>query len=137
MTIFGLEKDTSVLKILREVSEFKFHLSGSKFFGYSNKKSDTDLFVQDSTQVRRFLQHLGFKPFGGRYYGIILDQDACDVYRLREGKSWIDVQLSKDFEARIKAHKLAVSAKVPWVLIPKKQRYLVWNILFAAVRQIG
>jgi len=47
-----------------ESSEFKFRLTGSRFFGGAKEGSDYDFYVESGSDVESFLKNLGFVDLG-------------------------------------------------------------------------
>jgi hypothetical protein len=78
-------------------SKFHFFLTGSRFFGKCGSGADFDFFVEDSPEVRSFLEANGFKPVA--YYPGSIVGKCHEVYR--SGK--IDVQCVLDAEKKNQA----------------------------------
>lgn len=123
-------------------SSFQFHLTGSCIIrrraDLPDNLSDADFFVEDSKEVRAYLEEeLGFKLLdpgcGAQRYG---DSSIASIYRYRFGLVWvrhIDVQL-------IKPEKMAVKISVNNFLIEnpevlsrcrssKKMERAMWDAL--------
>jgi len=60
MAIVANNKTETIIDKL-EKSKFSFYLTGSKYFGQDTALSDTDYFVEDSCEIRQFLEKLGFE----------------------------------------------------------------------------
>lgn len=106
--LHGVTDNTlSVLKAM-EQSEFNFHLTGSRFFGGARMDSDWDFFVQDSPEVRSWIEGHEFnKEFEGKnYYG---DPNIAVVYRYRNS---IHVQVVPDAFAKSFVQRALVKAEV-------------------------
>lgn len=120
--LIGLHKDNT-LDILHK-STFKFHLTGSRYFGTAHNGSDTDFFVQDSPEVRKFLEENGFKTIPGKYR----DTQTTDVFK-RES---IDIQVVKDYSLKLKAQELILfmcaNKHFKWPY--KNERCKLWNCAF-------
>lgn len=85
---------------------FDFHLTGSQFFGGARSDSDWDFYVQDSDDVKRWLDKKGFfrvpamdKDIPGSYQ----DTNTVDVFRHECG---IDIQVQEDVRIKMIAHEI-------------------------------
>jgi len=111
-----------------ENSNFKFFLTGSRFFGTHHENSDWDFFVEDSPQIRKVLENWGFVEENKYHY---FDMLTNIVYAHKQAN--IHVQCVKN--ARIKEHiqnsLLETTKKHPnfWTYLPKCYRHLVWKAM--------
>lgn len=97
-----LNKVEQVLQEM-EKSIFAFHLTGSRFFGFSNEKSDYDFFVEKESGLTDFLQSfLGFKQHSCSSYK---DSQTVEVYRSNT-LPWVDVQIVKNAKVKVAAQNL-------------------------------
>lgn len=81
----------SILAVMA-VSEYKYTLTGSRFFGMSNEMSDYDFYCMDERGVERELSGLGFQRLFGS--GSAYHDDPSVHYVMRH-QSGIDVQIIK------------------------------------------
>lgn len=94
-------QDAHLARRLLQHTDFKFYLTGSRFFGTHRRSSDWDLFVQHSYWAISYLESIGFQPrlpelmdeLMSKYVG---DPQICDVYEL--GK--VQVQIVQDAELK-------------------------------------
>ena len=119
--------------------DYKFYLTGSRYFGGATENSDYDFFIQDSDEVARDLLHHGFELLpsyscdGSGEKRLARDHDIIRVMRFTDtdinGKPFqIDVQLVADVKRRAAIIKWAKYSE----LIPKlskKDRPDFWNLL--------
>lgn len=126
--MLNFKREKTVLELLEE-SSFQFYLAGSKYFGHAVADSDTDLMCEYSPEAVEFLLTIGFHLNSiGNYFQ--LDVNCIMVMSYGEGCNKIDIQLAKDIDCRIEAHKLAKERKIPWLYIAKENRHRIWNSIF-------
>lgn len=78
-------------------SKFDFYQTGSRYWGTPNENSDWDFFVQDSQQVREFLEKLGFNNNSEATYRGDVCCRAVYVFDLHEDRKLrVEVQLVSD-----------------------------------------
>jgi hypothetical protein len=112
-------------------SKFDFYLTGSRFFGSANETSDYDFFTP-TTSVVDFLSSLGFNVVCGEYAG---DPNCLCVYRYKNDKVQIDIQLVRDLQLKqkvqslIKEHNLLLGHD-------KYEAKIVWTTAFYIVREM-
>lgn len=97
-------------------SEFKFHLTGSTYFRGAGK--DLDFFVEDSNNIRSFLQSLGFKRRSSNY----IDCNCIEVWRKDES---IDVQIVYNAELK---QRVQEKFKNKGIINPTTEQ---WDLAFA------
>lgn len=118
-------------------SVHKFGLTGSRFFGGYDEKSDWDFFVKNNSDVRLFLEELGFQEekFTGytdeltvmvmrKYYyscKFYVDQHSDDCQH-------VDIQLVSDFELKEKASKILLRNFRGTLPGDKDDRKSLWNM---------
>lgn len=112
---------------LEEMPE-KFYLTGSRFFGTSDLKSDFDFFVEDKATLLTRLENLGFIKSP-------LSYPDCQTISVFTHPSNIHVQIVKDARLKQKAqeiiekHKLLVGVRPYW----HKE---IWNIVLKTIEEI-
>lgn len=109
---------------LLQTSEFKFYYTGSKFFGGQTEKSDVDFFVQDSKEVRKFLEDNGFSLDEGISYR---DKGCSAVYEYYS-RPMIHVQVVGDVNIKRVAQDILIASGVHMASIPKESRKYIWNV---------
>lgn len=119
--------------------DYKFYLTGSRYFGGATASSDFDFFIQSSDEVARDLIHHGFEMLpsyshdGSGEKRLARDEDILGVMRFQdmtsEGKPFqIDVQLVQDVKRRLEIVKLVkYSGLIP--KLDKKDRPDFWNAM--------
>lgn len=82
-------------------SEFKFRLTGSRFFGRATSASDYDFYIESSPEVEDFLAKLGFEENGdsSHYHQ---DRLMHKLYTLEAYGHTIHVQLIFPEQIRLK-----------------------------------
>lgn len=118
-------------------SRYQFALTGSRYHNTTTPSSDWDFFVQDSDNVRKFLNDLGFVPESvtySRYKDSFTD--AVYVLHNKDHSKRIHVQLVKDFDAKkwantqIKINGFSEVIRKPslnhWKIIDHRAR--IWNL---------
>lgn len=142
--LVGIELSGQQLTLDRmQNSSYKFHLTGSRFFGKATQVSDWDFFCENSQEIRNFLRDLGFrelsktKRFGKdavkvtSYEFAYVDQNVAEVWRHKLYQ--IDVQLQKDVGLKLTAQNI-LKEILPCVGLAKEQRFKLWNAAFRAAR---
>jgi hypothetical protein len=115
-----------------QTSEFVFHLTGSQFFGNARVDSDYDFLVQDSLQVREFLQDLGFKKLSNNDYN---DSSIVAVFRYYQGSARsVDVQCVKNVELKLKAQDLIRECYGSDLPKDRLERCRLWNLAVRAAQ---
>ena len=118
---------TGILSVLRNTQEHEFYLTGSKFFvGTGN---DTDYFVADSQEVRKWLEFHGFNRIGSKEHNYN-DTNCSALYRIIcpvEGQ--VDVQCLIDVEMKNTVQTILKK----WGKNPKSD--VIWDIMFEAYRE--
>lgn len=94
MIIYG---NNNLLNKLTELasSPFEFYPTGSRHLGGARQDSDWDFFVEDSNEVRSYLEEIGFTQiFHNRYAD---DPQIVSLFRFSwSTTSYIDVQVVQD-----------------------------------------
>lgn len=113
-----------------KASGYKFHLTGSRYFGNHHSQSDWDYIVQNSAGVHDFLVDLGFTFTKDReHYN---DVNTVSVYSLQYGvNTWekIDVQLSRDINEKIAAQNCIVRFFPTGLTADKKMNSRIWEMV--------
>ena len=137
-------KSPTVLERMGD-SPFHFYLTGSRFFGTADERSDWDYFVDDSDEVRDFLQNLGFydisNPPRSQHRGWDYDEGPRipEVYDLKdvqgtnaifEHRSGIHVQLVQDASHKNQIQVLLKGRGFPWGCKDKYILRKIWNLMF-------
>lgn len=115
---------------------FKFHLTGSRFFGYENDDSDWDFFIgiitAQTRPVRKWLLENGFfHELNDHYNSPPFDplNDALQVWRHHT----VNVHIQIVSDARKKLRTQEAINNVPGIAnllraLPKEQRSLIWKM---------
>ena len=105
---------------------YKFHLTGSRYFGGYNEHSDTDYFVQNQRYLETDLKDLGFTRVISRQTDY-QDRDCISIWH--HELAAIHIQIVKDAEKKLKIQQ---QLKKSTVLshIPKEKRYLIWDMAY-------
>ena len=115
-----------------QTSQFVFHLTGSQFFGNARVDSDYDFLVQDSLQVREFLQSSGFKKLHNSGYD---DSSIVAVFHYHGvNKPSVDVQCVKNVEVKLKAQDLVRECYGSDLPKDRLERYRMWNLAIRAAQ---
>lgn len=114
----------SVVSMMEE-SDYTFYLTGSRFFGGSNSKSDWDYFVEDSKEVRKFLENTGFwmmdkEDSTTTHYG---DASMVALYSRND----IHIQVVKDAYLKHRAQAF-LTRHANMKSVPKICRRHLWNM---------
>ena len=106
-----------------DTSEYKFYLTGSRFFGGCQvNESDYDFFVESTPQIVVFLYNLGFK-----------DITASSMYKdslihvIMRHPTGIDVQVVNNIYLKIKAQALLKELGIFTWLTDKNYRRVLWD----------
>lgn len=98
---------------LRE-SNHEFYVTGSRFFGTEHFFSDWDFFVQDSYEVRQFLDSIGFRRMSITETGYSEDSTIVEVWNSFDSQFYED---DRDNEVQVQLVKNAeLKNKVQWAL---------------------
>ena len=116
--ILNSRQNKTVLEAL-EKSNYKFYLTGSKFFRpAASFRSDTDFFTSELVGLDTFLTSLGFRKVSSRYH----DKNTLYVYRnLRER---IDIQVCRNVEVKQRIQDLFIKLGI---LDPTSEQ---WNVAY-------
>lgn len=113
---------------------YKFHLTGSHYFGGSTKGSDYDFFVQEGVDIELDLEELGYELINHADY--VDDKSIVRVYEKithdRIAKSKIQIQLVEDAEKKCQVQKLLKQyfpGRLPGM---KNDRSALWNLAYLA-----
>jgi hypothetical protein len=113
--------DSSVIGVLNKdlfsisSSDHKFALTGSRFFGGYDEKSDWDFFIKNNSDVRLFLEELGFQEekftgYTDELTVMVVRKYYCSCKfsdnQHSDDCQHIDIQLVSDFELKEKASKI-------------------------------
>jgi len=124
-------------------SSLNFYPTGSRYFGGVTKDSDWDFFVEDSGQVRGFLDDLGFTPNDSETYDDSTVVGVWSYYTNNsrdKGLTKIDVQLVG--ESRISS-KLMVQRLLKDhfgnIGLPgdKQTQRDIWKLMFRSLTTLG
>ena len=135
MSIIGNTYFKNVLEILKS-SDFKFFLTGSRFFDTCTAHSDYDFFTQDTNDVRTFLKVLLFKEHHNYNYSH-LDLLTNTVLKLDPSIEFpvsIDIQLvsnaslKSEVQDTIKTFNLLTN-------IDKNFHYHIWNNIIESFKK--
>lgn len=93
---------------LMDNSDFRFVLTGSRFFNPGGITQDYDFFTVNDAGVREWLIRHDFKVLS-RYlmesgYGSVTGQSAVFRKNHNDGSPWVDVQLVDNFASKVKAN---------------------------------
>jgi len=80
--------------------KYKFHLTGSRFFGTARENSDWDFFTAHSISVRQYLLEMGFVTLT-ESCSSYNDQETRSVMRFVDNRLQIDVQLVNDVKKKV------------------------------------
>ena len=104
-------------------SQFKFYLTGSRYFGNATATSDWDFFVQDSPMVRKWLESEGY--WHGTKFNEedphYVDDFMTVLYQC--GNVHIQVIQYVDWKYRTQVF----LKNFPWNTVEKNHRDRVWN----------
>lgn len=125
----------SVIQNLRN-SEFKFYLTGSRFFNTAREDSDWDFFVEDDgiaieRSLRSFITEEGFLNETNIEYK---DKETVAVWKhITEP---IHIQIVKDARLKLDAQFLIQSMGLHWQIARDGKAYskLMWNLAYKTVR---
>lgn len=88
-------------------SSFKFHLTGSRYFGGVKVESDWDLFIEESEEVIQFLSSIGFEMDFESFYddpSVIAVYYGYCIHHDRRVK--VDVQLVSNAELKLEVQRV-------------------------------
>lgn len=91
--IIGITKPNTIHGLLSE-SQFRFYLTGSRYFGSTTSTSDWDFFVADTPEVTNWLTNNGFSLVEGAYNN---DPNITTVY----AKDDYHIQLVADVKNKL------------------------------------
>lgn len=125
--LHGLDRSgISKVRVWMAQSDHEFHLTGSRYFGFTKRDSDWDFFAQDTESARVALEANGFKEL---YRTDYTDSELTRVYR-HEGEK-IDVQLVKDVALKIEVQEyLYKHCKFLMKKLDKGNHSMIWNMCF-------
>lgn len=124
MTInFSENKNVNATIYQLQSSDFKFYLTGSRFFGNFTKYSDWDFFVKDSLEVRNFLQEIGFSIHLKDY----TYKDRNLNFIVCHNNVPIQIQLVNDADLKICAQVLLFETDELRNVQDKSKRSYIWN----------
>lgn len=126
MIRFSTDESDTITEMLHK-APFKFHLTGSRYFGNSSSLSDTDYYTQYNEEVEKWLVTNGFRLLGQKsaYYW---DLNTESVYRSHK----TDIQLQKNIA---KKHFAQVWLNSPsrrdkYLQTPKLKRTALWQDVY-------
>ena len=117
-------------------SEFKFYLTGSRFFGDPRPDSDWDFFCGWDVGIYSFLKSLGFEVIP-RVNMLITDKQLYDddncaiVYRHECG---VDVQFQYNLRKKFMAQQVIAMRYSTKGIVPKEKRRELWNEVYTLIR---
>lgn len=125
---------TEILKVLHEVEELSFHLTGSRYFGMERYLSDIDLFTSYRPETIEFLSGLHPLELADLKFDYA-DESTFRraAFQLVEDTPSIDIQLLKNgtgFPAWVHVKQVAQKIIEEKKLLENKgslERYDVWN----------
>lgn len=132
MIINGGEPE--ILRCL-QVTQYEFHLTGSRYFGSATFSSDWDFFTSASQKgIVEFLESLGFeKEYGRDESGELptnyVDSSVIAVYKLGN----VHVQLVKSAIKKLVAQNAIDWRKIVFNQQPKPIRSLIWRTVMTAL----
>lgn len=132
--IVGMDsKVNTVMSILSalEASNFEFQLTGSRFFGTANDSADWDFFVQDSQEVRSFLEQHGCSLVNNvnpSYRTLKTHGKITDLYASTDDKQSIHVQLVSDFKHKQYLNNRLLSSNM--MKVEKCYRTWFWQLAY-------
>ncbi len=135
-TAFALSQFYVAMDSMQQ-SEFEFHLTGSRFFGFAKSSSDHDFFVQESDEVKSFLRSLGFQlNLDAQYIG---DPTFVEVFELITEEGVIQVQLIKQSEYSRKQliQRLLKSQYPKGIPGDKSQKRELWHLTYGILKQLA
>jgi len=118
-----------VIKLL-ENSEFKFYLTGSRFFGGYTANSDYDYFAKATDPVRHYLSWLGFDEDTISMDYFPADANTTAVFTSPCKK--IQVQLQYDVEAKLRIQSIIKSSIPQFQFFEKYVRKSIWVAMYKA-----
>lgn len=115
---------------LMEQAPFQFHLTGSRFFGYSTMESDWDFFVGCQENLRNWLWSNGFYHCDSGYQGTT---GITEVW-VHETEP---IQIQTVNDAQLKADVQNVMNSIPFLVsqmrtMLKKDRKVLWDFAIAS-----
>ncbi len=116
-------------------SEFKFYLTGSRYFGNYNQGSDHDFFVNNSAEVREFLNKLGFKLVDTvevQYN----DTNTHGVLELEVRSIKIHVQLVENASLKHSIQLLILESHLMYAIKDKGDKRRFWNLCYELVNHV-
>ena len=137
---FNTELDRArLLNEFQQNIQFKFYLTGSRYFGGDTKDSDWDFFTADTETVRDWLWDQGFVKLSNGYPegSYSHDGNTADVFRHYLG---VDVALNKDIKKKTTAQDilyqsglLGTLAALDAYLEPNKKQVAreLWNLVYS------
>lgn len=115
-----------------QTPQFVFHLTGSQFFGNARADSDYDFLVQDSLEVREFLQSLGFKKLYNSGYD---DSSIVAVFHYHGvNEPSVDVQCVENLEVKLKAQGIIRDCYGSDLPKERSERCKLWNLVLRTVQ---
>jgi len=132
---------------LLEGSQFRFGLTGSRFFGHANSGSDYDFYTDNTQEVKDFLTGLGFQKceFSHYYNSMTWEKEKCqhpEAPRTQNiAEVWekpnvaIHVQMVDDFDLKTDIQEVLKNYNVIRVLrnLIRNKKLLIdwWNFFYA------
>ena len=121
-------------------SAFQFFLTGSRYFG-DKTPNDHDFFVEDSRELRRFLEEHRFEYLGIQYadesrLDYVLDENLRGVYRKIHNGVQYDVQIVRSAKVKNTAQEMICkdsNLRKVYNLLEKKDRTYFWNAIYKIV----
>ncbi len=131
---------TDIMLAKMESSPFHFHLTGSRYFGGATSMSDWDVFVEDSDDVKSWLDSQGFIKEGRSEYA-----DSCLVCRyiyVPKPGPVIDVQVVNRLKVKLSAQLIlkemgslqALIGKSP--IEAKAEKTRIWDRAIAVAAKV-
>ena len=110
-------------------AEFKFFLTGSRFFNPTKEgERDWDFYAENSVQIKQYLDSLGFEltEDDPAYIG---DPNAIQLYRIFPNRiDHIDVQLVDDIDAKHTVQRELKASGLLMLMGNKEYRKRLWHI---------
>lgn len=110
---------------LMSSAPFDCYLTGSRYFGNADHKSDWDFFTQDSNETRKWLLENGFRPVKNSQY---ISTEIVDVFYHEAGNIHVQLVYSESIKAVAQGllYQYGQMAETP-----KEARKYLWDFALA------
>ena len=118
---------------LLSISRFRFHLTGSRYFGYAKPDSDWDFFTQDKEGLTDYLKSKNFvrKSMKPEWMG----SNTLSIWEHTKAEVEIEVERDWDLKQRAQEYIKANPAFLESLKnLPKLERGEVWENVYAILK---